>query len=211
MQERHPWFRACAQSIRASLSIDAKASYCWLKPKRSLFGRSTFATTMSSPTNRLRSIDLNMALKSSMITLCRDLGLPSGGKKPQLVAMLRTHLASLSPVATATHSSTCPTTITSAAPASKRPPPQPPARPPPCPCPRRSHRPPLPYNPLRQRPQPPHPQYPIPTNSMPPEPLPPTPLMHLPHTPVPPEPGCLPTPSCRLTPMAPCTQGSSHF
>jgi len=89
--------------------------------KRSLFGRSTFATTMSSPTDRLRSIDLNTALKSSMIALCRDLGLPSGGRKPQLVASLRTHRASLPPVATATHDPTGPTAITSASPAAQTP------------------------------------------------------------------------------------------
>ena len=157
MHERQPWFRACAQSTRASLSIAAKASYCWLKLKRSLSGCSTFATTMSSPTDRLRSIDLNTALKSSMIGLCRDLGLPSGSRKPQLAAMLRTHQVSLPPVTMATHSSTGPTTITSTSPAAQHPPPQPLARPPPCPCPQRSRRPPLPYNPLRQRPQTLHP------------------------------------------------------
>lgn len=83
MHERQPWFHTCAQSTCTSLSIAAKASYCWLQPKPYAFGHST---TMSSPTNRLGSTDLNMALELSMIVLCRDLGLPSCGRKPQLVA-----------------------------------------------------------------------------------------------------------------------------
>ena len=44
---------------------------------------------MSSPSERLRSVDLDTALKSTMIKLCRDLSLPHSGCKAQLAHMLR--------------------------------------------------------------------------------------------------------------------------
>ena len=55
---------------------------------------------MSSPSQRLRSIDLDTALKSTMIKLCRDLGLPHSGRKAQLAHQLRIRRSTLPPAVT---------------------------------------------------------------------------------------------------------------
>ena len=44
------------------------------------------ACEMSSPSERLQAIDLDTALKATMIELCRNLGLPHSGRKAQLAS-----------------------------------------------------------------------------------------------------------------------------
>ena len=54
---------------------------------------------MASSTDRLHSTDLDVALKSTMIVLCCNLGLPHGGLKVDIEACLRSHRSSLLPLA----------------------------------------------------------------------------------------------------------------
>ena len=55
------------------------------------------AHEMSSPSERLWTIDLDTALKAMMIELCRDLGLPHSSQKAQLVSQLRIRQSTLPP------------------------------------------------------------------------------------------------------------------
>ena len=86
----------------------------------------------SSAQQRLRDLDLDTALKSSLVRLCRDLGLPNSGLKSQLVARLSAHRATLPPFlptssnATSTASGAPPTVTSAGTTSTLVPPPLPP-------------------------------------------------------------------------------------
>ena len=63
---------------------------------------------MSSPSERLRTINLDTALKATMIQLCRDLGLPHSGRKVQLANRLRSRRSTLPPTITTSSTATSP-------------------------------------------------------------------------------------------------------
>ena len=65
---------------------------------------------MSSPSERLRNTDLDTALKSTMIGLCRDLCLPHSGWKAQLANQLRIRRSTLPPAITTSSTAITPTT-----------------------------------------------------------------------------------------------------
>ena len=62
------------------------------------------------PSERLRAIDLDTALKATMIELCRDLSLPHNGRKAQLASQLRIRQSTLPPPVTTSSTAIIPST-----------------------------------------------------------------------------------------------------
>ena len=83
-----------------------------------------YTSTMSAQAVDLRTIDLDSALKATLIQLCRDHGISHSGLKSQLVHRLYAHRAQLPPPPAATTSATAiaPSTPASSLPPTSHPP-----------------------------------------------------------------------------------------